>query len=100
MTTRRNLIPGELTFATVCFERIDPNLLNPEQAKLFQSLASQFAWDSKLSDKQLATLKKLKLASDLKKRSDAIASGHISFNDASRTDTKLNTVYNKIGRND
>ena len=100
MTTRRDLTPTELTFATVCFERIDPNRLNLRQRELFESLASFFAWDSKLSDKQIQTLKKLKLAHDLHKRSDAIASGRISFDDAARTDAKLNTVYNKIGRKD
>lgn len=98
MTQRRNLTPTELTFATVCFERIDPDRLNPGPRKLFQSLSSQFAWDSKLSDAQLATLKKLKLGHDLRKRSDAIARGGISFDDEARTDAKLNTVYNPIGR--
>jgi hypothetical protein len=97
---RRNLTPTELTFATVCFERIDPNRLKPGARTLFQSFASQFAWDSKLSDAQLATLKRLKLSHDLHKRSDAIARGGISFDDAARTDAKLNTIYNPIGRKD
>lgn len=100
MTARRNLTHTELTFARICFERIDPNLLKPASRELFQSLASQFAWDSKLSDKQLATLKKLKLASDLHKRSNGIASGRITFDDAARTDAKLNCVFNPIGRKD
>ena len=97
---RRTLTPTELTFASVCFERIDPNLLKPGARTLFQSLSSQFAWDSKLSDAQLATLKKLKLGYDLTKRSDAIARGGINFDDAARTDAKLNTIYNKIRRPD
>ena len=100
MTTPRDLTPTELTFATVCFERIDPNRLKPGARELFTSLASHFQWYGTLSPKQLATLKKLKLAHDLHKRSDAIASGRISFDDAARTDAKLNTVYNKIGRKD
>jgi hypothetical protein len=100
LTARRNLTPTELTFARICFERIDPNLLNPGPRELFQSLASQFAWDSKLSDKQLATLRRLKLGHDLHKRSDAIASGRITFDDAARTDAKLNCVFNPIGRKD
>ena len=99
-TKRRNLTTTELTFATICFERIDPNRLKPGARKLFQSFASQFAFDSRLSDAQLATLKKLKLASDLHKRSDAIARGGINFDDEARTDAKLNTVYNPIGRKD
>ena len=100
MTTRRNLTPAELTFATVCFERIDPNRLKPGARTLFQSFSSQFAWDSKLSDNQLAALKRLKLGHDLTKRSDAIARGGINFDDDARTDAKLNTVYNPIGRKD
>lgn len=100
MTTRRKLTHTELTFATICFERIDPNRLKPGARKLFQSLSSQFTWDRKLSDAQLATLKRLKLGHDLHKRSDAIARGGISFDDAARTDAKLNTVYNPIGRKD
>lgn len=97
---RRNLTPAELTFASVCFERIDPNLFKPGARTLFQSFESQFSWDSKLSDAQLATLKKLKLGHDLTKRSDAIARGGINFDDAARTDAKLNTIYNKIRRPD
>jgi hypothetical protein len=100
LTTRRNLTPTELTFATICFERIDPNRLKPGARKLFQSLSSQFTWDSKLSDAQLTTLKRLKLGHDLHKRSDAIAKGRISFDDDARTDAKLNTIYNKIRRPD
>ena len=100
MTIRRKLTTTELTFARICFERIDPNRLKPGARKLFQSLSSQFAFDSRLSDAQLATLKRLKLASDLHKRSDAIARGGISFDDAARTDAKLNTIYNKIRRPD
>jgi hypothetical protein len=97
---RRNLTPTELTFATVCFERIDPDRLKPGARTLFQSFASQFAWDSKLSDNQLVALKRLKLGHDLHKRSDAIARGGINFDDDARTDAKLNTVYNPIGRKD
>lgn len=97
---RRTLTPTELTFASVCFERIDPNLLKPGARTLFQSFASQFAWDSKLSDNQLVALKRLKLGHDLTKRSDAIARGGISFDDDARTDAKLNTIYNKIRRPD
>ena len=97
---RRTLTPDELTFAIVCFERIDPDRLKPGARTLFQSFSSQFAWDSKLSDAQLATLKRLKLGHDLTKRSDAIARGGINFDDAARTDAKLNTIYNKIRRPD
>lgn len=97
---RRTLTPDELTFATVCFERIDPDRLKPGARTLFQSFSSQFAWDSKLSDAQLAALKRLKLGHDLHKRSDAIARGGINFDDDARTDAKLNTVYNPIGRKD
>jgi hypothetical protein len=93
---RRNLNAIELMFATVCFERIDPNRLKSGPREVFKSLASQFAWDSKLSDKQLATLKKLKLGHDLHKRSDAIARGGVSFDDEARTDAKLNCVFNPI----
>lgn len=100
MNTRPNLTPTELTFARICFERIDPNSLKPGARELFQSLASQFAWSETLSPKQLASLKKLKLSHDLAKRSDAIASGRIRFDDDARTDAKLNTVYNPIGRKD
>lgn len=100
MNTRPTLTPTELTFARICFERIDPNLLKPGQRQFFEKLESQFAWSETLSPKQLATLKKLKLAHDLRKRSDAIASGRIRFDDDARTDAKLNTVYNPIGRKD
>lgn len=87
-------------FATVCFDRIDPDLLKPGARELFQSLASQFAWHGTLSAKQLASLKKLKMSHDLAKRSDGIARGRISFDDDARTDAKLNCVYNPInGRN-
>ena len=95
-TKRRNLSPTELTFATICFERIDPKRLKPGARELFQSFASQFAFDSRLSDAQLATLKRLKLGHDLQKRSDAIARGGINFDDEARTDAKLNCVYNPI----
>ncbi len=98
MTTRRTLSPAELTFARICFERISPDLLTPTSRTLFESLANQFAWDSKLSDAQLIVLKRLKLASDKGKRSDAIARGRIPFDDDARTDAKLNTVYNPIRR--
>ena len=100
MTTRRNLTHTELTFARICFERIDPNRLKPGARELFQSFASQFAFDSRLSDAQLATLKKLKLGHDLHKRSEAIARGSISFDDDARTDAKISTIYNKIRRPD
>ena len=100
MNTRPNLTPTELTFVRICFERIDPNSLKPGPRELFQSLASQFAWSETLSPKQLSSLKKLKYVSDMAKRSDAIARGRISFDDDARTDAKLNTVYNPIGRKD
>ena len=96
MTTRRNLTPSELTFARICFERTSPDLLAPASRELFESLASQFAWDSKLSDAQLIVLKRLKLASDKGKRRDAIARGRIPFDDDARTDGKLNTIYNPV----
>jgi hypothetical protein len=99
---RRTLTPDELTFAIVCFERIDPDRLKPGARTLFQSFASQFAWDSKLSDNQLAALKRLKLGHDLHKRSDAIARGGINFDDDEKTNAKLNVVFNpmKNGRKD
>lgn len=100
MSKRRTLTPSELTFARICMEHINPELLAPHLRPLFASLASQFSWDCRLSDAQLCALKRLKLASDLRKRSDAIAGGRITYNDAARTDAKLNTVYNKIGRPD
>lgn len=100
MTTRLNLTPTELTFARICFERTDPNSLKPGPRELFESLANQFVWSGTLSPKQLATLKKLKYVSDMAKRSDAIAKGRISFDDAARTDAKLNNIYNKIRRPD
>lgn len=93
MTTRRTLSPSELTFARICFERISPDLLAPASRALFESLASQFAFDSRLSDAQLIVLKRLKLASDKGKRCDAIARGRITFDDDARTDGKLNTIY-------
>lgn len=98
LTTRRTLTPTELTFARICFEHIDQKFLKPGARELFTSLSSQFAFDSMLSDKQLDTLKRLKLGHDLSKRSDAIARGGINFDDAARTDAKLNTVYNPIRR--
>ena len=98
MTTRRTLSPTELTFARICFERTDPTLLPQASRELFESLANQFAWDSKLSDAQLAILKRLKHTSDKIKRSTAIARGRIPFDDDARTDSKLNTVYNPIRR--
>ncbi len=100
MTTRRNLSPTELTFARISFEQIDPNLLKPGSRQFFESLESQFAWNGTLSPKQFSSLKKLKYASDMAKRSDAIASGRITFDDDARTDAKLNTIYNKIRRKD
>ena len=96
MTTRRALTPSELTFARICFERISPDLLAPASRALFESLASQFAFDSRLSDAQLAILKRLKLTSDKGKRSDAIARGRIPFDDETCTDSKLNTIYNPV----
>ncbi len=98
MSTRRTLSPSELTFARICFERISPDLLTPASRALFESLASQFAWDNKLSDAQLIVLKRLKHTSDKGKRSDAIARGRIPFDDDARTQAKLNTVYNPIRR--
>ena len=98
MSLRNELTTDELTFATVCFERIDPNLLNPGPRQLFESLAHYFSYHGTLSPKQLASLKKLKYVSDMAKHSDEIARGRIRFDDDARTDAKLNTVFNPVGR--
>lgn len=96
MTTRPKLTPSELTFARICFERINPDLLQPGPRALFEALASYFAWYGTLSPKQLASLKNLKLSHDLTKRSTAIALGRIRFDDDARADSKLNIVYNPV----
>lgn len=98
MTTRRTLTPNELRFARVSFESIEPHYLNLKQRNLIRSLRSYFEWDSKLSDKQLSTLRALKHTSDKAKRRDAIARGALSQDIDARTTAKLNTLYNPIGR--
>ena len=95
---RRTLTPTELTFARVSFERIELRYLNPKQQRLVRSLRSYFEWDSRLSDKQLSTLRALKRTSDKAKRRDAIARGALSQDVSARTTAKLNTVYNPVSR--
>lgn len=95
---RRNLTPTELTFAQICFERIQPRYLTSKQRALLRSLRSYFEWDHRLSDKQLSTLRALKRTSDYAKRRDAIARGALSQDDSARIAAKLNTVYNPVSR--
>ncbi len=97
---RRKLTPNELTFVSICFKNIRIDLLNSGQSDFIRSIKSQFEYDGMLSDKQINALKKIKLSSDLANRSKAIARGGLNEvqNDAERTDQKLNTVYNPIGR--
>lgn len=95
---RRTLTPAELTFARICFERIELRYLTSKQRTLVRSLRSYFEWDSRLSDKQLSTLRALKRTSDLAKRRDAIARGRLSQDIDARTTAKLNTVYNPVSR--
>lgn len=99
MTTRRTLTPSELTFADICFERIELRHLSPREQEIMRSLRSYFDWNKALSSKQLDLLRALKLKSDKAKRRDAIARGALSHDDdTARTTAKLNTVYNPIGR--
>lgn len=97
---RKKLTPYELTFVSICFKNIRIDLLNSKQSEFLQSIKSQFEYDGILSDKQINALKKIKYFSDKAKRSKAIARGGLNSvqNDAERTDQKLNTVYNPIGR--
>ena len=97
---RKILTPDETTFVSICFKKIRTDLLNTKQADFLKSIKSQFEYDGMLSVKQIDALKNIKRSSDLAKRSRAIAKGSLNFvqNDAERTDQKLNTVYNPIGR--
>ena len=99
-TPRRNLTADEITFVSICFKNIRVDFLNSKQSDFLQSIKQQFDYDGMLSDKQLEVLKNIKRSSDLEKRKKAIARGRLNFvqNDAERTDQKLNTVYNSIGR--
>ena len=99
-TPRKKLTANETTFVSICFKNIRNDLLNSKQSDFLQSLKYQFEYDGMLSDKQIDALKNIKRASDLAKRSKAIAKGRLNEvqNDAERTDQKLNTVYNSIGR--
>lgn len=97
---RKILTPNETTFVSICFKNIRNDRLDTKQTDFLQSLKYQFEYDGMLSDKQIEALKNIKRTSDLAKRSKAIAKGRLNEvqNDAERTDQKLNTVYNPIGR--
>ena len=96
--SRRTLTPTELTFAQICFDRVQPRYLTSKQQDLLRSLRSYFDWDHRLSDKQLDVLRALKHSSDLAKRRDAIARGALSQDDSARIAAKINAVYNPVSR--
>ena len=96
-STRRRLSPCERELVEIQIRNIQPQLLGSMPANLFNSIASQYQADGRLSDKQLLVLKDLKMRSDLAKRSRAIQSGRLTLQN-DNIDAKLDTVFNKIGR--
>jgi hypothetical protein len=100
MSKRRALTSKEKELINIQIKNIDIKILQPKQVSLFKSICSQYEYDGCLSDKQISAMKNLKYAYDMAKRSKAIGEGRLICSDeiAARTDIKLNSIYNNIGR--
>lgn len=100
MSKRRNLDDTEHTFCIVAFRNIQPRFLSPKEGYLLASMASQYDWDGKLSEKQLKALKGLKHKSDHGIRREAIAQGKLDpdYYKKLNREEYLNSRHNPVGK--
>lgn len=88
-TKRRGLSPEEQEAAATALTELSDCHLNPAQLSLYRSLESYFAWDGKLSNKQLDTLERLH-------RTATRGVYGTALSDSDRLNAKLNVVFNPM----
>ncbi len=89
MTTRRNLTPEEHENAAAALHDLSQRTLSPAQLSLYRSLESYFAWDKRLSNKQLDALVRLHRNANRGVYGTALS-------DSDRLNGKLSTVFNPM----
>lgn len=86
---RRGLSPEEQETAVKALNELSDCHLNPAQLSLYRSLESYFAWDGKLSNKQLDALERLH-------RTATRGVYGTAESDNDRLNAKLSAVFNPM----
>lgn len=88
-TKRRGLSPTEHENAAAALHDLSQRQLDPAQLSLYRSLESYFAWDGKLSNKQLDALERLH-------RQATRGVYGTALSDSDRINAKLNVVFTEM----
>ena len=84
-------------FMKICMENINIEFLEQSHREVFLSIQTQWQADGKLSDKQIAVIRKYKYISDIAKRNQFLEE-HGTFDTATIEHKQKKRSYFKTGR--
>ena len=97
VVSRLILTEAQYTFMKICMENICTEFLESKHQEIFISIRQQWTIDGKLSDKQMAVIRKYKYISDIAKRNQFLEQ-YGTFDTATIEHRQKKRSYFKSGR--